>query len=234
MQRRGSLAGKCQLVTALSLAVLTSACSQRPPANTEVSVPAVRDVDTRGASEREAESYSRFLARFLTVLEGSGATPAALDSFVDPQHGVLLLINPGALTYVFHYPNYRALAHSEYLGPQPLGGDMQCHGELIERSGRLPQMDCETERYDVSESCYQGQFRSGVLRQHVVWAQEHMPPETPDDGARFTRLMAAVERTEPFSTHYFYSTRAHRGYFFGQVSGAWRLLWVDAVSPCSA
>ncbi|MBX3183800.1 MAG: hypothetical protein KIT72_06725 [Polyangiaceae bacterium] len=220
--------------TTWAAALLAMGCSQTPPAPREVTVPAAREAASSEPSTTESEPYSRFLTRFLAALENSGESPEALNAFVDPTHGVLLLINPGALTIVESYRSYSELARTPHLGGSLLHSKMGCEGELHSLSARLPQFSCDDERYDVPDSCYQGEFKSGVLRRHVVWMQEYLPPETPEAGREFTQLMAKVDRSEPLVTHYFFSTRVSRGYFFGQVGGAWRLIWVDAVSPCSA
>ncbi len=220
--------------TCVAATLLAVGCSQTPPAPREVSVPAAPEAASNDPSDAEPEPYSRFLTRFLAALENSGESPEALNSFVDPAHGVFLLINPGAFTIVESYRSYGELARTPHLGGSLLHSKMGCDAELHSLSARLPQFSCDDERYDVPHSCYQGEFKSGVLRQHLVWMQEYLPAETPEAGREFTQLMAKVEGSEQLVTHYFFSTRVSRGYFFGQVGGAWRLIWVNAVSPCSA
>lgn len=169
------------------------------------------------------KTFEAFLSDFLRHLDDPSRDVVAHDL------GVFAVTNAGAFPHLERFESYRALLES---GQVPMFQDarLSCGDSAwITHPGSPPRFSCDTERYDVEGRCVQGSVDSGRLF-NLVKAMT---------GAVFSEelgemLQAHAARSEAAVTHYAFVAEQDLVLYFGQVHGKWRLVWLDAQTPCSA
>lgn len=205
-----------------------AACSSsavQPSAPIEIAAEQTPPVE-EPAVQPETDAFPTFAREFAAALQRG----QDLDRYVAPELGIFLLTNPGAFHVVTHYDSF---AHIHREGPRYLLGqlaDVCTDADWFTSDDHVPEYSCDTERYDVPAPCVLGTIRSEALSKLIsLNVQYELIPA--DEGER--RLPAA-KRSESLATHYLFMEQVNYGFFFGQVDHQWRLLWIDAIAPCSA
>lgn len=229
-----------KLMVGLSFASLLAlggfglACAAKPEAKSPQQLGVAPELPTSSVDEvetAEPSDFQEFSEEFLSQLK---LGEAQVERFIDPTRGVLFATNTGAFIRVFQYHQLSELLSSADYRQDLVGVDVGCSASsapgLRPFEQAVPRETCEDEPAAPEFNCSKGTFRPGELKRLVEAMLEHDLVE-PSAGRA---LLARVNQVEPQITHFVYNHAAHVGYFFGKVGGVWRLLWVRAITPCSA
>ncbi len=149
----------------------------------------------------------------------TSANAARRDELVDPAIGLYLFDNPGVAEIV-----RKISALSDVPGGLP-----SFAGCALRDARKLPTFSCDTETWS-EEGCLlveKPALRLAKTAENQIRFMEDREP-TDEDKEHFIEL----GRIERIVTHaVFFNDRT---YYFGFVDGTWRLIAVDAVTPCSA
>ncbi|MEZ4228702.1 MAG: hypothetical protein R3B89_06035 [Polyangiaceae bacterium] len=206
--------------------LLVGCGSGAPPPNAPIEVAAPAEPSAQAADPPPPpapRSFEEFLASFL---ERAGEPSA---DFVDPELGVFAVTNAGAFPHLERFKSYREVLESNLL-PALSGPALACANAPWEQSdGRAPGFSCETEAYDVSGACVRGTLES----ERLISLVKAMT------GAVFSEelgeeLQQRASQSEPQVSHYAFVREHDLFLYFGRVDGNWKLLWLDARTPCSA
>lgn len=181
---------------------------------------------TERVAHQQPNPFPKFADEFMATLNAKGD----LDRYVAPELGVFLLTNPGAFHAVSHFDSLAELRSEGESYVLNAMSDECKDATWFTSDDHVPQYSCETEQYDVSAMCVRGAVHSDALSKLLAAnVQYELIPA--DEGER---RMPAAKRSEELTTHYLFMQRLHLGFYFGLVDGQWRLLWIDAIEPCSA
>lgn len=174
----------------------------------------------------EARPFGPFADEFVAAL----LAKEDLDRYVAPELGVFLLTNPGAFHVVTHFDSFAQLSSDPDPNALQRIGDACKAARWTTSDDRVPEYSCDTERYDIAAPCVRGTIQSAELSKLIALnVQYELIPA--DEGAR---RIPAAKRSEALTTHYLFMQPYDLGFYFGLVDGSWRLLWIDAIVPCSA
>lgn len=207
-----------------------SACGatpQEPSAPIQVAAPEQPSADVEEpAAHPEPSPFPTFADEFTAAL----LSKQDLDRYVAPELGVFLLTNPGAFHVVSHFDSFaelRSEATPYFL--ERLGSDCR-DAAWFTSDDHVPTYSCDTEQYDIQAPCVRGTIRSAALSKLIsLNVQYELIPA--DEGER---RIPAAKRSEVLATHYLFMQPYTLGFYFGQVEGSWKLLWIDSIEPCSA
>lgn len=177
-------------------------------------------------AQPEPRPFGAFADEFVAAL----LAKEDLDRYVAPELGVFLLTNPGAFHVVTHFDSYSQLGSDPDPNALQRVGDACKAARWTTSDNRVPHYSCDTERYDIEAPCVRGTIQSDELSKLIALnVQYELIPA--DEGER---RIPAAKRSEGLTTHYLFMQPYDLGFYFGLVDGAWRLLWIDAIVPCSA
>ena len=196
-----------------------------PPAAVAVPAPAEGE-PTPAAPPRAAcegsEDFEAVWPRLRAHLEAGieGVTP-----LIDPERGVFVIDNPGAFTIPMHVTSLMdavervpklTAEHYRWVCPEV-------------HSDKTPHFSCETDQWSARGCVMTPNPEFSVARWYELAIQyELLPPAEARAGLEQARKAdLAIEMGV-------YATDATIGFYFGRVGCAWRVLAVDAVTPCSA
>jgi len=148
-----------------------------------------------------------------------------LAPLIDPERGVFVLDNPGAFVVPIHVSSLTEAAERvPKLRPEHYR--WACP-EL--QTDRTPRYSCETEQWSTRGCVLTSNPDLGIEGWYdLAWAYEVIPP-----GEATANLEPAREADRAIQVGV-YATDATLGFYFGRVGCAWRLLAINAVTPCSA
>jgi hypothetical protein len=148
-----------------------------------------------------------------------------LASLVDPERGVFVLDNPGAFVVPMHM---RSLADVGKRVPRftPEHYRWSCP-EL--HTDRTPHFSCETEQWSTRGCVMTENPEFSVARWYELAIQYELLPS--GEAAAGLEQARQADRAIEIGV---YATDAGLGFYFGRVGCAWRILAIDAVTPCSA
>ncbi|MEZ4372763.1 MAG: hypothetical protein R3B07_18205 [Polyangiaceae bacterium] len=212
----------------LLLGILT-ACSSaavQPSAPIEVGAPQQPPGPEEPAAQAQPNPFPKFADEFTSAL----LNKQDLDRYIAPELGVFLLTNPGAFHVVTHFDSFAELRSeaTPYL-LERLGSECK-DAAWFTSDDHVPTYSCDTEQYDIQAPCVRGTIRSAALSKLIsLNVQYELIPA--DEGER---RIPAAKRSEALATHYLFMQPYTLGFYFGQVDGSWKLLWIDSIEPCSA
>ncbi|MBU1070775.1 hypothetical protein KJ975_14525 [Myxococcota bacterium] len=149
----------------------------------------------------------------------TSANAALRDELVDPAIGLYLFDNPGVAEIV------RKL---KGLSEVP-GGLPSFAGCELRDARKLPTFSCDTEKWS-EEGCLlveKPALRLAKTAENQIKFMEDR--ELTDEDKKHLGELGRIERLVTYAIFF-----NERSYFFGFVDGTWRLIAVDAVTPCSA
>ena len=192
-----------------------------PPPTPEQSPP-VSHGAAPACDDTEAAAFTSVWPRLRPHLE---AGIEGVASLVDPARGVFVLDNPGAFVVPMHFSSLtEAGARVPALAPSYFR--FKCP-EL--RSDATPHYSCETEQWSTEGCVLTPDPEFSVARWYELALQyDILPADEVNE-----RLERAREADASIS-HGVYVTDTGFGVYFGRVGCEWRVLAIDAVTPCSA
>ncbi len=149
----------------------------------------------------------------------TSANAARRDELVDPAIGLYLFDNPGAFEIV-----RKIAGMSEVPGGVPV-----LTGCVLRDTRKLPTFSCDTEKWS-EEGCLLVEkpavSLAKVAENQIRFAEDRALTDEDQEH------LAELGRIERLITHaVFFNSRT---YYFGFIDGTWRLIALDAVTPCSA
>lgn len=188
---------------------------ERAPAPRAKSIPSA-------CSNSESASFELVWPQLRAHLE---AGIEGLAPLVDPARGVFVLDNPGAFVVPMHFASIaEASERVPALGPDNYR--LKCP-EL--RNDATPHFSCETEQWSPQGCVLTPNPDFSVARWYELALQyEILPAKEAKQG------LSRAREADASISHGVYSTDATFGFYFGRVGCEWRLLAIDAVTPCSA
>jgi len=148
-----------------------------------------------------------------------------MAALVDPQRGVFVLDNPGAFVVPMHFSSL-AEAGARVPALTPENFRFKCP-EL--RSDSTPHYSCETERWSTEGCVLTPNPQFSVARWYDLALQYDILPAT-----EVNERLDQARQADASISHGVYVTDTGFGIYFGRVGCEWRVLAIDAVTPCSA
>lgn len=170
---------------------------------------------------KTANEFEAFVVNNLYNLN-AGEIEGAIDKMIDPSLGVYLVYKPGAL------PNAQKHASSAEL-KKTQAYIFETFGDISAqpKQGELPFYDCEA--WDKEGAFYKEVKNHSLLTNTINQMMEMLETEFPDEEK------AAVEKVDASVSRVMVLTDAQLELGFGQVNGAWKLLYINiAEFDCGA
>jgi len=149
----------------------------------------------------------------------TSADAALRDEPIDPAIGLYLFDNPGAFEIVRKLTGFSDVP----------GGVPVLTGCVLRDSRKVPTFSCDTEKWS-EEGCLHVEnpaLRLAKVAENMIKFVEDRALTDEDK-----KHLGELERIERLITHaVFFNDRT---YYFGFIDGTWRLIALDAVTPCSA
>lgn len=208
-------------------AMVLSACSPaspEPAAQPSVVV-AATSVDPAPEPVTATEPFEDVARAFAGAL--ASGDPARIDAFFAPP--VAVIHNPGAFPLLF---DIRSIA--EILPRQGNGILYELPGPCELLRGPQPSYSCDGEGWTTDAECVFGHDARFGAADVVRGLAEAGLCDGPEAGACATGAVDAAAQLDCTATHFLYFTRVDTGFFFGVVDGAWRVVAIDRIDPCSA
>ena len=184
--------------------------------------PAPKSVSPAACSDSEDASFESVWPQLRAHLE---AGIQGLAPLVDPARGVFVLDNPGAFVVPMHFASIAEVSERvPALGPDNYR--LKCP-EL--RTDATPHYSCETEQWSTQGCVLTPNPDFSVARWYELALQYEILP-----AKEANRDLPRAREADASISHGVYSTDATFGFYFGRVGCGWRLLAIDAVTPCSA
>lgn len=168
-----------------------------------------------------AERFEEFLPGFVEHMT------LAERPHVDGELGVMVATNVGGFPNLDRYQSYGALLSGTRL--ELKDAQRSCVAAGWTKHDDVPRFSCDTNAYEVSDKCVWGTARGGKFESMAEAMTGRVLSE--EYGAELQRVSRATERS---ISHYALIAPQHLVLYFGNVDGWWRLLGVDAETPCSA
>ncbi len=161
-----------------------------------------------------ADVFSEAWPDLMAILSGEER-----DSLIDPKIGLWVIDNPGAYIVLRKVTKLNEL---EYHDLTVIG----CEPRTAEK---LPTFSCDTETWSDTGCLHVSDPKVPLARIHrdtILYAEAR---ELNGQDQEDLELLLEVEKFVTYAVFYKDIT-----YFFGVVRGAWRLIAVNIVTPCSA
>jgi len=184
---------------------------------------AVQEEPVRQAGRSDTTDFPAAFAQFFAALQAEDT--AALGRYIDPQKGIWLIEQPGAVPAYTHFQTIRAVQrHYQHKPFTSLKEQLQAC-ELEERQ-EFPRFDCAWMDKGRSGYAADGCFYHNTtdFKTSDMWRYASLSPQQEQE---VQQLQQQVLKTV-------LHTRSSYRFYFTYDGTYWRLLFADMRTPCSA
>ncbi len=181
------------------------------------------------------EDFLKLFEKFKTDFNSKNIS--ALNEYIDPNHGLFILDNPGAFINGYYFSTFDPVLNSERKTDLYRLKNTAINCEPAE--GILPQFNCEGDKegWD-KEGCYFNNTPEKNIKSRIYgYADESGNFGFDGDGnenGTYKIIREKLDRSSDKFEYSFYTTDSNMGLYFEERDGKFYLLMIDLVTPCDA
>ncbi|GEM_PF-1765909 len=181
------------------------------------------------------EDFLKFFEKFKTDFNSKNIS--SLNEYIDPEHGIFVLDNPGAFINCYYFSSFDPVLNSSKETDLYRIKNLKINCEPAE--GSLPQYNCESDKegWD-KDGCYFNNTPEKNFNSRVYgYADDNGNYGFEGDGNEngvYKIIREKSERSSDKFKYSFYTTDSNMGLYFGESDGKFFLLMIDLVTPCDA